>query len=124
MRGSSSPSLINSSISSVLMRSGIEAGDGGRQCVRWHYQYDAQCAVVPWHGVLGAAPLPFRPQGLCYVPASSSIIQHSMIYSALLLWCCLCTSVVVGELGVPAREHGAAWTGHGGEQARASPCSE
>lgn len=58
-------------------------------------------------------------RGLCYVPASSSIIQHTMIYSVFLLLCCFCTSVVVGTRGCQPRSVG--HPGWGMEGARLVP---
>lgn len=95
VRGSSS--CIPSVIIWVLTRAGIGAGDEDR--ARWHYQH-------PIHG-------------LCYVPASSSIIQHAMIYSPFLPLCCFCTSVVVGMRGCQPGS-----VGHRGGQAHARPCLE
>lgn len=72
-----SVSCIPSLIIWVLTRVGIGAGDEDR--ARWHYQH--------------------HTHSQCYVPASSSIIQHTMIYSLFLLLCCFCTSVVVRMRG-------------------------
>lgn len=92
-------SCIHSLIVWVLTRKGIGAGHEDR--ARWHYQNHTHTACA-------------------YVPASSSIIQHTMIYSVFLLLGCFCTNVVVG-MGLGFQPGSARHPGWGREGARLMP---